>query len=187
MNTTLTFDDANEHERHLVEIEIVDQDVRLLFQMEHTVYDLMRLVCTHWLEDIRGKEDGSIEAHFWTIESNLGEHVGSDVCFLEEQIEEGCDKSTPLSRLSLRVGSILKVMYDMGKSTHFDLRVVSLSVSSDLAFLQALPRLVPPANALPEGVPSLDPQELENERDALRATLLAALPAPQQPKCRRLL
>ncbi|KAJ1416930.1 hypothetical protein B484DRAFT_434399 [Ochromonadaceae sp. CCMP2298] len=77
-------------------------------------------------------------------------------------------QSTPLSRLNLTVGSRLRVEYDYFRNpTHFTLRVVSLGISGDPAFFQALPHLVVPADALsdmyargfmmytpPAGVPS---------------------------------
>ncbi|KAJ1423500.1 hypothetical protein B484DRAFT_451876 [Ochromonadaceae sp. CCMP2298] len=157
MNTT---PNDVQHER-LVEVEVVDQEVRLQFKMAHTVYDLMSFVCQQWLDDVRGV-DGGIDEHLWTIQSSLGEHASLP---FNGQFEESVDQSTPLSALNLLEGSTLRVQYDYGNATHFVLRIVSLSISGDLAFLQALPCLVPSADSLPAGfamyapptgLPSLD-------------------------------
>lgn len=148
--------------------EVVGQDCTVQLCSEHTVFDLMRVVCAAWLDEARDG-DGDVCAHTWMVkvhvdgERSHARHVGPYEAFEEDDVVESAQSSSSLGGLNLSAGSQLIVDYDMGSTTRFSIRVVSESDISD-ADAALCPRVVSEdASAIPMaiyappvGTPTLD-------------------------------
>ena len=108
--------------------------VQIEAREDNTLFELMDALCTAWLDKSQRPGDGGVYDHLWQFSFNRREYEGPQPTVDCKNAEtEG--KSTALSELRLTPGeSVLRVIYDWGYSTNFDIRVVSCStVAADVA------------------------------------------------------
>lgn len=105
--------------------EIKGQDAKAQVAESGTLFDLMAIVCSSWLDDARSG-DGGIYDHLWKITHGVQKHIGPHADgFDDDVIAETQESSTKLCELSgLNVGTELKVEYDFGSTTRFSLVAV---------------------------------------------------------------
>ena len=146
----------------MLTFEVKGEDVCVQLASTHTLFDLMKIVCKEWLDEVRGG-DGGVHDHVWTITSRLGRHMGpymgDDGYYLETP-----QQSTRLKKLGLNVGGGLGVEYDMGRTTLFTLHVTAIAEATPDE-LAKCPRAVRAADTVPAsfaphvppaGTPTLD-------------------------------
>jgi len=122
-----------------------------------TVYDLMDCCCRltdatdnegvdehMWMLDVGANPNNGDEPDIsnWSQSSNISQHVGPFRHLAEEhQISESKEDSTPLQDLPLAPGLFIRVMYDMGSSSFFQLVLLSSELISAVT-AESLPRAI---------------------------------------------
>jgi hypothetical protein len=147
-------------DQEVFRFEVVNEDCVFELRPDHTVFDLMRIVCDEWLDEARDN-DGGVHDHMWTIKAPNTNHTGPLAGFSIEgdELVETEEKSTRLAQLRLSLGVVLNVSYDMGSTTDFRIKMTSIGrVPAGVT----LPRLAPSQESPithhvpPPGSPNLD-------------------------------
>ena len=135
--------------------EVIGQDLTFDLRPDHNLIHLMSIICDQWLDNARDG-DGGVFDHMWIVKTSSGQE------FTAPYNDRGEDHEgeTKLNELEISPSDMLSITYDMGSTTYFTVKFVSIeNVTSDAE----LPRRVvqksstlPDTYTPPEGSPNLN-------------------------------
>jgi hypothetical protein len=134
---------------------IAQEDLTFDLRPDHTLFHLMGIICNEWLDDARDG-DGGVYDHMWIVSTGYKKYTAP----FNDRGEDH-EGETKLKDLSISPGDQLNIQYDMGSTTYFSIKFVSienLPTTTDVK----LPRLVKQSNESvskyipPAGSPNLN-------------------------------
>ena len=129
-----------------------DRFARLQLLSTHTLYDLVSTLCKHTSIGYEGA-DGP-DDHLWYITYNGLEYESSDI---ECQSPLRANQ-TRLVDLSLEKGSIMKLTYDYGTTSQYEIALVSMDEDLSSQDITSFPRNLP-RSVMPVSYKKYEPEE----------------------------
>ena len=138
-----------------------DRFARLQLLSTHTLYDLVSALCQYTPIGFDGNEGP--DDHLWYISYNGNEYESSDID-IECQSPLRANK-TKLADLHVKIGSNLKLTYDYGTTTVYEMKLVATDESfEDTA---SFPRNQPLSGGIPTSYSKYQPEDSTNPSNSL--------------------
>jgi len=135
--------------------EVVGQDLTFELRPDHNLIHLMSVICDQWLNNARDG-DGGVFDHMWIVKTLSG------LEFTAPYNDRGEDHEgeTKLNDLDISPGDMLSITYDMGSTTYFAVKFVSIeNVASNVELPRRVMQLQSRTSDIytpPEGSPDLN-------------------------------